>query len=177
LIITTQVELEFSTVDIIFTDWIKVQFDNLQEADEFDFFELKNIDFELISTLTENADYSETIKVNNYDLTISFFPIEPSKMALELNDDQSLIKIQTDDIPVDISLNFSLHLHLPENKKYLLYTPINKTLTPDQKSRLVTKKIQSLFTPLEFEKEYKKFLAEKNVIAMSQNSAIKKSDV
>ena len=163
LIIATEADLDFSSIDMVFSDWIKLQFNNLQEIDEYDLFELKAVDSDLVDQLTKKADYFESIKINNYDLIISFFSVDPDKMKLELNEDKNLIKIATEDIPSDVELNFSLHLHLPENKKYLIYTQANKKLSEEQKNRLLSNKIVLLYTPLDFEKEYKKFIAEKNV--------------
>lgn len=163
LIITTKAELEFSTVDIVFTDWVKTQFENFQEVEEYDYFELDNINHSMVEQLSEVADYFDTIKVNEHDLNVSFFSVDPAKMILELNDDEDLIKILTEDIPSDLKIDFSLHLHLPENKKYLLYTQAQKMLSNEQKERLLAKKIQTLYTSLDYEREYKKFLAEKNV--------------
>lgn len=163
LAIITDAKLDFSSIDIIFSEWLKFQFDNYQEIDEQDFFELKNMDPNHTDQLKEIADYFESIKINKYDLSIGFFSVDPDKMTLELSGDKNLIQISTADIPSDAELNFSLHLHLPENKKYLVYTQTNNALSPKQKNRLLTNKILMLYTPLDYEKEYKNFIAEKNV--------------
>jgi hypothetical protein len=168
LIITTAVQLDFSSVDMIFTDWIKQQFENMQEIDEYDFFEFRDVDPSILKNLTAKADYVETLEINGFALNVGFFPIEPDKMNIDLTDDKSLIKIMTEDIPTDAEIGFSLHLHLPENKKYLLYTQANKSLSYEQKKRLVTNKIFQLYTPLDFAKEYKKFMIEKNVRELYQ---------
>lgn len=166
LVITTEAELDFSTVDIVFTEWIKMQFDNLQEVDEYDYFELNNTDYSTIQEVIQNADYHEAITVNNFDLQISFFQVDPKDMNVELNEDKTYIKIQTVDIPPGLPLDFSLHLHLPENKKYILYTAPHKILKPEQKDKLIGNNKLILYTSLDFEKEFKKFLAEKNVKIM-----------
>ncbi len=169
LIIATTAKLDFSTIDLVFTDWISSQFTNMQELDELDFFELKTVDQDFLEHLTKNADYTEKVKIKNDELSVSFFPVDPNKMLLELNDEQNLIKVATEDIPHDVALNFSLHLHLPENKKYILYTQINKPLSLEQKKRLIENKIYLMYTPIDHEKEYKKFMAEKNVEEIYKN--------
>lgn len=169
LLINTTIELDFSMTDIIFTEWIKLQFDNLQEVDEQDYFELENINFNVFDQLTQKADYSESCTINKDKLSVSFFSVDPSKMAVELSDSQDLIKAPTQDIPTDAELKFSLYLYLPENKKYLLYTPATKALAEKQKTRLLANNILSLYIPLDFEKDYKKFIAEKNIETICQN--------
>jgi len=163
LVIAINTQLDFSSIDLIFTDWINSQFNNLQEIDEYDFFEFKFVDQDFINQLGPKADYHEHVKVKDYNLDVFFFPIDPNKMTLELNEERSLIQLSTEELPSDEELNFSLLLHLPENKKYLLYTQASKSLSQDQKKRLIANRIFLLYTPLDFEKEYKKFMAEKNV--------------
>jgi hypothetical protein len=163
LVIAINTQLDFSSIDLIFTDWINSHFNNLQEIDEYDFFEFKFVDQDFINQLGPKAEYHEHVKVKDYNLDVFFFPIDPNKMTLELNEEKNLIQLSTEEVPSDEDLNFSLHLHLPENKKYLLYTQANKSLSQDQKKRLIANRIFLLYTPLDFEKEYKKFMAEKNV--------------
>lgn len=163
LIICIDMELDFSSADIVFTEWIRLHFNNLQEVDEYDYFEFKTLDLNLINQLIDRADYSESLKINNCDLRVSFFPVDPQKMSIEFNEEKNLIKIPTDEVHCDTELNFSLHLHLPENKKYLNYMPANTSLSPDKKKRLISNKVFFLYIPLTYEKEYRRFLAE-NII-------------
>lgn len=175
LVISTDANLDFSTIDLVFTDWIKLQFNNLQEIDDYDFFEFKFIEQGFIDELAPKADYFEQVTVGNYTLNVLFFPIDPTKMTLELNDEKNLIQVTTEEIPSDVELSFSLHLHLPENKKYLVYTQVNKSLSLEQKKRLIANRVHILFTPIDFEKEFKKFMAEKNVKELYTNMKKKSS--
>ncbi len=163
LVVTSNTPLDFSSIDLVFTEWIKPQFNNLQEIDENDFFEFKFVDQDFIEHLGPKADFHENVKIKDYSLNVFLFPIEPNKMTLELNDEKNLIQVLTEEIPSDEKLNFSLYLHLPENKKYLMYTQASKTLNLDQKKRLISNRVFMLYTPIDFEKEYKKFIAEENV--------------
>ncbi len=162
LIMVTDVVLDFSAVDLVFYEWIKQQFPQVDEIDEHDFFEI-GADDEFVTHLTRKADYFETVSLRGSELGISFFSVEPAKMRLNLNEEKNLIQIATEDIPTGTELSFSLQLHLPQNKKYLLYTQAHKALNSDQKQRLLTNKVDLLYTSLDFEKEYKRFVAEKIV--------------
>lgn len=169
LIICINIELDFPSADIIFTEWIKLHFNNLQEVDEYDYFEFKSIDFGLINQLISSADYSESLKINNCDLKVCFFPVDSSKMSLELNEEQTLIKLATETIACDMELNFSLQLHLPENKKYINYLPANFSLSQEKKKKLMSNKVFFLYIPLNFEKEFRRFLAEKTLRLLYEN--------
>lgn len=163
LIITSDLFLDFSSVDLLFTEWLRQHLPDLQEIDEYDFFEFRQTDPEHLRELGTKADYSESLEIEGHQINVSFFPVEPHKLNVELNDDQTLIKINTDEIPAGQVLKFSLHLHLPVNQKLLLYTPVSQALSPEQKKRLVNNHVMNLYSPLDFEKEYKQFKAERNV--------------
>lgn len=109
------------------------------------------------------AEHLQQTSIEGNALDIGFFAVDPSNMLVELTDESDLIKLTTEKVPADVPLNFSLHLHLPENKKYLLYTQAGGLLRGDQKNRLLSSKVLELYTLLEFEREYKAFLAEQTV--------------
>lgn len=169
--------LEMGPLRKIFTNWIKENFENVIEHDEHDFVEINNFEPELLELFEKGAEYHEKLDTPNFDLRVCFFSVEPAKMNIEMSDDHSLIKMSTDDIPANKELPFSLHLHLPENKKYIVYTQANKILSTEQKNRLIANKILMLYTPVSFEKEFKKFLTEKNLREFRQNPLQKKSAV
>lgn len=177
LTIVSNKSLDFSRLNIISSEWINEHFKNLLDIDEHDFVELNDIEPNLVDHLSENADYFEKIEIENYDISVSFLSVDPVKMNLELNEENTLIKISTQDVPSDKELNFSLHLHLPENKKYIVYTQANKKLSLEQKNRLLTNKIMQLYMPFDFESEYKKFITEKNIKDFCLNPVKKKSAV
>lgn len=161
----------------IVAEWIKENFENVIEPDEHDFVEITNLDPEWMGQLKKSAEYYEQLEIKDFDIRVCFFSFEPAKMNVEINDENSLIQMSTQDVPSDEELPFSLHLHLPENKKYIVYTQANKVLTGVQKDRLIANKILLLYTPINFEREYKKFLTAKNIKSLWLNPLKKKSAV
>lgn len=159
----TSLALEFSSIDMILADWISSQITGLQEMDEKDFFELSKISAEKAEQFFSSAEYLQKATIEGSTLDIGFFAVDPANILIELSEDSDLIKLATEKIPAETPLNFSLHLHLPENKKYLLYIQAGGLLRDDQKNRLLSNQISDLYTLLEFEKEYKLFLAEQTV--------------
>lgn len=160
----------------LITTWVEQNFKTLLEPDENDFIVIPEVEPETISELSKGSDFFEVLNIQNQEVLLSFFSIDPEKLNVEFNGECSLIKIPTEQIPTERELNFSLHLHLPENKKFIVYTQANKKLSLEQKNRLLTNKIALLYTPIEFENEYKKFLTEKNLrefcLALVKKSAV-----
>lgn len=169
--------LEAEPLRKIVAEWINENFATAIEHDEHDFVEINNLEPEWLEQLEKNADYYEPLQIKDVDIKVCFFSVEPAKMNIELNDENSMIKMSTQEVPADEELPFSLHLHLPENKKYIIYTQANKVLSLDQKNRLIANKILFLYTTLNFESVYKKFITQKNIKNIWLNPLKKKSAV
>jgi glycosyltransferase involved in cell wall biosynthesis len=114
---------------MVFTEWIKPQFNNLQEIDENDFFEFKFVDQDFIDHLGPKADFHENVKIKDHSLNVFLFPIEPNKMTLELNDEKNLIQVIPNVIdtnvwrPIDMLLSRKI-LGLSCDKKLVLFGAI-----------------------------------------------------
>lgn len=169
--------LEVEPLRKIVAEWIDENFENALDHDEHDFAEIKNLDAEWLSQLEKDAEYYERLDIKDVDIRVCFFSVAPAKMNIEFNEDHTMIKMPTHDVPADEELPFSLHLHLPENKKYIAYTQANKVLSLDQKNRLIGNKILLLYTTLNFENAYKKFIIEKNIKSLWLDLAKKKSAI
>ncbi len=169
--------LEAEPLRKIVAEWINENFANAIEHDEHDFVEINNLEPEWLAQLEKNAEYYEPLDIKDVDIRVCFFSFEPTKMNIELNDENNLIKMSTHDVPAEVELPFSLHLHLPENKKYIVYTQANKVLSLDQKNRLIANKILLLYTTINFESDYKRFITERNIKSLWLNPLKKKSAV
>ncbi len=167
LVAYSNIEIELSALEPILKNWVNQRFENLLESDDSDYFEMKINPETFKAWAPMNAELYDSIQFNQTEIFISFFGIDPSELIMTFDEENELIEIQLDLIPIDEDLQFSLHLHLPENKKFLLYTPAYQKLSPTQKKRLQDKKVDRLFTPAVFEKECKKLIIEhelKNLI-------------
>lgn len=163
LIVTTKARLDFSSIDLAFSEWVRSQLPGLVEFDETDYFQFEGISPDTITRMTAHSDYSEQATILETDFWVSFFCIDPEKMRVILSTDETLIQISTEELPADKELPFNLLLHLPVNQKYLTYTQAQQSLSAEQKKRLMTNKVSHLYTPIENERDYRKFKAEMNI--------------
>jgi hypothetical protein len=159
--ISSVTSLDFATIELVFSDWLKTQMRNPEDITERDYFNFDDVTPETIAEIKKMADYSETIKVKDQEFSILFFAVEPKDMKIDFSPDHHYIEVYTRDIPPQAALNFDLLLHLPENQKYLLFTLKDMALTEDQRSRLLNRNVTKLFTKLENEYEYRRFLVMK----------------
>lgn len=148
--------LERHLLEPVFKNWISQEFQFFNEKESHVFFEIE-INLSDFKVWVENkAEYFETLKVQESELMLSFVGIEPRQLLIEFDEESDLIDVNLEWVPLKTELNLSLFLHLPENKKYLLYTPKGQHLTEVQKQRLNDNKVEKLHSPAEFEEEVKK---------------------
>jgi len=164
LLVGSQIEINNDDYKSLLQAWLQDQLVDLADISKYDYFEinLEAVNYADIKTWVQTkSDYLEFIEVDKNEIFVSFFTLEPKYLMLELNDNHQMLEVALDIIDVDRPMPFSLFIHLPENKKYLMYTLPLQSLLASQKQRLLDKSVSKLFTPIEFEAELKKLKAEK----------------
>ncbi len=148
--------LDSNLLEPVFKNWISKEFKYFNEEENHIFFEIQ-INLKDFQVWVENkSEYSENLKVNNSELSLSFVGIEPKHLLMEFDEENDLIDVRLEWVPLKTELNLSLYLHLPENKKFLLYTPKGQQMSAMQMQRLVENRVERLYSPIEFEEEVKK---------------------
>ncbi|MFZ3231582.1 MAG: hypothetical protein WA160_15345 [Pseudobdellovibrio sp.] len=173
LLVASQVDINGDDCKLLIQSWLQGQLLNLTEISPYDYFDIQiqatSYD-EAKTWVEEKADYLEYLNIDKNEIFFSFFTLDPKFLIVELNENHEMIEVSLDLIDVDKQIPLSLFIHLPENKKYLLYTLPFQSLQQNQKQRLHDKSVTSLFTPIEFESEYKKIKAEKFLNNSFQNT-------
>lgn len=164
LLVASQTEINNEDYKSLIQAWLQDQLVDLSEISNHDYFDVK-LEIanyaDLKTWVEEQSDYLEFIEVDKNEIFVSFFTLDPKYLIVEINDQQEMMEVPLELIDVDRVIPFSLFIHLPENKKYLLYTLPHQSLMANQKQRLLDKSVNHLFTPIEFEAEFKQLKAEK----------------
>lgn len=148
--------LESHLLEPVFKNWISKEFKYFNDQESHIFFEIE-INLQDFKIWVENkAEYAENLKVDDSELNLSFVGIEPKHLLMEFDEEHDLVDVRLEWIPLKTELNLSLYLHLPENKKFLLYTPKGQQMSEMQKQRLVENRVERLYSPIEFEDEVKR---------------------
>lgn len=157
----SNVTLDSHLLEPVFKNWVTQEFRYLGPHDSHVFFEIE-INLRDFKVWAENkSEYFQSLKVNDAELMMSFIGIEPSELLMEFDEEQDLIEVDLDLITLNTDLGMKLFLHLPENKKYLLYTPLHQQMSRAQKQRLQENKVEKLYTPVEYENEVQKLKMKK----------------
>ena len=162
LVISSQNQIKDNDYQTILQNWLQDQFINMNEISENDYFEieLQNKDVDLKTWAQMNSDYLEIIGTEKSEVLLSFFSIDPKYLILELSEAHQMLEVPLLLVKPDKKIELSLFLHLPDNQKYILYTPANQILSSQQKNKLLEKNVDKLHTPMSFEKELNKLKAE-----------------
>ncbi|MBC7743313.1 MAG: hypothetical protein H7061_14035 [Bdellovibrionaceae bacterium] len=166
LVAYSDFETDFSMAQYLFRSWLARYFEDLQPFEESEQFEINITQTDYNNWAQQTADYSERVNFNNKEIILSFFTAAPEVLSVDLQE-KDLIGVPIELIPADKNLPLSFFLHLPENKKFLLYTPLNQKLEKTQLSRLAEKRVKKLFTPVQYEKEYRILRAENFLSALT----------
>ena len=156
LLIASQLTINNQDYQIILQEWLQNQFVNMSDIDENDLFEVNlelTDDLHIKSWAQEKADYLELVDVDDQEVLVSFFSIDPKSLVLDANDTFEMLGVPLNITSTDKKSSLSLFLHLPDNKKFILYTPAQQILSSQQKIKLAEKSVEKLYTPLDFQKE------------------------
>ncbi len=95
---------------------------------------LQEVDFE--PWTLEQAEFLRKAAHNGHEIAMAFFPTASTKTELTASFSEKMLQVGMNDLAEDVPVEFDLYIYMPENKKYILYTPQGRTLFKNQKSRL-----------------------------------------
>lgn len=170
LIFYSDLDVQFTAILPILIQWLQSVFTNLYPINNSDHFKV-SLQKETFQDWAHNrADFVTEFELNSKKNYLYLIAIKPNEMMMNIDEENHLIQFRLEQIPTETDLNLTLYLHLPENKKYIIYTPLNQKLSIDQKKRLIDRNIDKLFTPFDFEQEFKKIVVENQVNQLIQKN-------
>lgn len=166
LILATEESLDPTNLEIILSNWITENVASDSQVSSqliLNCFEIMLYDVAFEKFSDELAEYSKTIIINTKKTILSFFSIEPEFVSLKLHDLHDMFEISINELPISIVLPFDLHLYLPENRKFLVYSKKSSMVAATQIERLKEKRVEKLYSSLENENSIQKFRAESRI--------------
>lgn len=129
-----KIDQEF--IDSIKRKLFKFLEENGEDVSNHDSMEVKirQVDFEPWA-----LDYAEFLRKSVHkgnEVAMAFFPRRPIHTILEESEHQDMAKIQLKELQGDRQLEFDLYVYLPNNNKYILYTPKGGVFYNKQMDRL-----------------------------------------
>lgn len=106
--------------------------------------EIKLEEVEFNDWALDQAEFLKRAVHDDTEIAMAFFPSQDTSTKLEQSVSEKMLQMDISDLREDVALDFDLYVYLPENKKYLLYTPEGRPLYGNQKNRLAEKGVSKM---------------------------------
>lgn len=119
---------------------------------------LEEIEFE--EWAVEQADFLRKAIHENTEVAMAFFPSKETTIKLEESVSDKMLQMDISELKEDVAVEFDLYIYLPQNQKYLLYTPEGRPLLGTQRERLIEKGVGKMHLRKESAHGVKKYRAQ-----------------
>ncbi len=120
--------------------------------------QIKEVEFE--DWAVKHAEFLRKSVHDGDEIAMAFFPHKDVDAKLDASANEKMLKMSLDELKEDFALEFDLYMYMPENNKYLLYTPQGKPLYGQQKGRLLEKGVTHMHLRKESIGDVKKYRAQ-----------------
>ena len=120
--------------------------------------QIKEVEFE--GWALTQADFLRKSVHDGNEIAMAFFPHKDVSKTLDESASEKMLKMSLDELKEDVALEFDLYIYMPENNKYLLYTPQGKPIQGKQKDRLIEKGVTHMHLRKESVQDVKKYRAQ-----------------
>lgn len=119
---------------------------------------LEEIEFE--EWAVEQAEFLRKAIHENTEVAMAFFPSKETTIKLEESVSDKMLQMDIAELKEDVAVEFDLYIYLPQNQKYLLYTPEGRPLLGTQRERLIEKGVGKMHLRKESAHGVKKYRAQ-----------------
>jgi hypothetical protein len=137
--------------------FLKASGENVKEEDNLSL-QIQEVDF--TDWALEQAEFLRKSVHDGDEIAMAFFPSKSLEVNLEDSASEKMVKLNMSELKDDVAVEFDLYIFMPENNKYLLYTPKGKPLHGQQKSRLADKGVTHMHLRREAAHNVKKYRAQ-----------------
>lgn len=108
----------------------------------------------------EQADFLRKSIHDGDEIAMAFFPTKDTTIKLEESASSKMLMMDISELKEDTAVEFDLYIYMPENNKYLLYTPQGRPLYGTQRNRLTDKGVTKMHLRKESAGNVKKYRAQ-----------------
>jgi hypothetical protein len=137
--------------------FLKAHGEIVKESDTMNI-KIEEVEFE--DWAMEQADFLRKSIHDGDEIAMAFFPTKETSVKLEESVSEKMLQLDISELKEDTAVEFDLYIYMPENNKYLLYTPQGRPLYGQQKSRLAEKGITHMHLRKESAHNVKKYRAQ-----------------
>lgn len=170
--------LDAASAQVILNNWLKKMIriervdqnpDEQDELPESALFEVQVPKVNFADFCSYKADFFKEVQFEDKKTMLSFFSFSPYQVINSIHDTSDMLELSTEFLQPNHNLPFDVNLYLPENKKFILYLRPESFLDDAQVSRLQTRKVQYIYSSMDYELELLKYKAEFNLRALIES--------
>lgn len=92
----------------------------------------------------DQAEFLRKSVHEGHEMAMAFFPRTDLKSRHKVSAAEEMISIKLEELAGNVAVEFNVYIYLPQNEKYILYTPRGATFHSIQKERLQNQGVTSL---------------------------------
>lgn len=142
---------------------VKFLRDNGEEVKDRGAFPMKLREVPFESWAIDYAEFLKKAVHRGHEVAFAFFPVEEVSSMVLSSQSEEMGMVKVEDIDTAQPVPFDIHLFLPANQKYILYTPKNALFYPHQKERLVNAGVAHLHIKKADADSFLRYRAERNL--------------
>lgn len=154
-------QIDKSFIDLVKTrlfSFLKAHGEIIKEQDDSMSIKIEQVDFE--GWAVEQAEFLRKSIHDGDEIAMAFFPTQETTIKLEESVSEKMLKMDIRELKEDTAVEFDLYIYMPENNKYLLYTPEGRPLYGVQRDRLKDKGVTHMHLRKESSHNVKKYRAQ-----------------
>lgn len=152
---TTKLDEEFiNFVKGKLKEFLKSSGEEIKESENLDI-KLQEVQFN--EWALSQAEFLRRTVYDGKEVALAFFAAENKGKALGASKRDNMVSMGLDEIRGDHPVEFDLHIYLPTNDKYILYTAQGQIFGAEQKGRLVSRGIDKIHLPKTAIKDVKRY--------------------
>lgn len=134
---------------------------------------IKQVEFE--DWALEQAEFLKKSVHNGDEVAMAFFPAQSTEQKFDESRSEKMVALSLEELKPDTPVEFDLYVFLPENNKYILYTPQGRTFYGAQKDRLVQKGVTHMHLRKDSVQDVKRYKAQNYLNSKIEEYRNKKS--
>lgn len=152
---TTQMDEEFiNFVRGKLKEYLKTSGEEIKDSENLSI-KLQEVKFN--EWALSQAEFLRRTVYDGKEVALAFFSSPKAEKALTASKKDDMLAMELDEIRGDKPVEFDLHIYLPTNDKYILYTAQGQVFGSEQKKRLVSRGIDKIHLPKTAMKDVKRY--------------------
>lgn len=178
LTVASENYLDAASAQVILNNWLKQMIhvervdqnpDAQDELPDSVLFEIHVPKVNFADFCSYKADFFKDIQYEDKKTILGFFSFSPYQVINSIHEAFDMLELSTDFLQPNQNLPFDVNLYLPENKRFILYLRPESFLDDAQVSRLQTRKVQYIYSNMDYELALLKYKAEFNLRALIES--------